>query len=112
MATDNTQDSQQNIQGIDPLDPYARYDRNLDAAASILFLITPSDDEPLWRGIKRIRIYNSTEEVLQVTLKATRSEDPVTLAVPPLSIIWEDLRVDWVYDTGTDTGLVLHGYSD
>jgi hypothetical protein len=92
-------------------DPYRRYNTTYDAPAAEIFRILPSDTDLVAKGVKRIRVFNPVTEVMMCRIRCVKGE-PVDLAIPPLSIIWEDLRVVQVFDTGTDDGLIVHGYTD
>lgn len=91
-------------------DPYPR-NRTLQAPASVVFGITPDDDKWLPRATKTLRIFNDTDEIKQIKIRTVTGNDEVLL-IPPLCLLFEDVRTSKVYETGTSPELHIHGYSD
>ena len=79
--------------------------------AGHMFLIEPHDENWLPRAVKRLRIFNDADEIRQIKI-ATVSGAVVTLLVPPLTLLFEGIRVARVFATGTSAGLFIHGYTD
>jgi non-ribosomal peptide synthetase component E (peptide arylation enzyme) len=92
-------------------DPFSRFNRNLEAPARRVFLITPNDDEDVLLVTKRVRIFNDTDATTTFAF-ITSGGDTVTFYIPPLSVLWEDILITRVLFTGTSANLIIHGYSD
>lgn len=92
-------------------DPYARDTPSVSDPANDIFLITPSDDVDLPRGVKALRIWNPTENSAMLTI-TTIAGNTLALSVPAASLWVESLRVRSVKLTGTTSALVIHGYTD
>lgn len=73
-------------------------------------LVVPSDTADLPITAKGLRIVNVTTAFQSVTFLAGNGK-PVTLLVPPKSLIFEDIIVGRVMATGTGT-LTIHAYHD
>ncbi len=92
---------------------FRRYAGSLSGPALAITLITPSDDTPVPRGVRLLRIFNNTDTPKNLSLTPFGNCGiSVDLPIPPLTLVWEEIMVSYVRATGTGTGLVIHGYSD
>ncbi|USM11598.1 hypothetical protein vBCbaSRXM_153 [Citromicrobium phage vB_CbaS-RXM] len=83
---------------------------NLHKTGQDMFAISPNDNEELELVAKALRIYNDTDEMQTLTF-ITYSGRTVQIKVPPTALIYEDVMVRKVMDTGTGA-LSIHGYTD
>jgi len=85
---------------------------SLTGAATSCFLITPDDDNELPKAVKGLRVYNSAATAATIRFD-TIDGDTVTLDFPATTLVYEDIAVSKVYETGTTaTDLTIHGLSD
>lgn len=93
------------------IDPYEFHSLTLYSPARVMIEITPDDDNDLDRVCKALRIYNPGGAAATVALK-TAGGSTVSITVLATSLWIENVVVTKVFATGTDGGLVIHGYTD
>lgn len=91
--------------------PYKNMGPNLDNAATRIIPITPDDDNPLPQACKALRIWNPG--AAEVTIHVVTSfGDDVILTIPAKALWTEYAVITAVKATNTDSGLIIHGYTD
>jgi hypothetical protein len=85
---------------------------SLDGIPRTMLLVVPSDTQELPRTAKGLRILNNSA-VFETIRIVTEMGDTVTLDVPPQTLLYEDVLVAQVLETGTTVAqLIIHAYLD
>lgn len=93
------------------LDPYTYHGANLMNSARKMFQILPSDTDQVESVCKAIRIWNPNNTAETVRFLTYSGED-ITVWVPANSVWTEPTVITQVFETGTTSQLIIHGYSD
>ncbi len=92
-------------------DPYARDTPGVSDPANSMYLIEPSDSEELPKGVKALRVWNPNDADATLVV-ITKAGDLISLSIPARTVWVEALRVTVVRESGTTSGLEIHGYTD